>query len=214
MIDSENKKLDRVDLCLADERRVAAELKPGEVRIWTWVVGPSVICGRNQDIPAEVDLDYCKANGIEVYRRHSGGGAVYADSGNIMLSYVTRSEETVPEIFARWIRLLADALRQLGIDAQPTGRNDIEVDGRKVSGGAFYRTHDGASIAHSTLLYDTNAAHMANALTPPAEKLARHGVVSVPARIGLLRDYTDLTFDQLRVSLERILATNPPSHDN
>ena len=159
-----------------------------------WQVEPSVIFGRNQVMESEVDIDFCRTHGIQTYRRKSGGGCVYADLGNVMFSYITRSTE-VNFTFHHFISMLMLVLRRLGLEATTSVRNDVLVDGRKVSGTAYYRLPK-ASIVHGTMLYDTTMEHMLGALTPPQEKLQRNGVQSVRQRIGLLKDYISLSQEE------------------
>lgn len=156
--------------------------------LFTWVVAPTVICGIHQDVEAEVDLDYCRHNGIDVVRRRSGGGAVFANESNVMISYICRDGESVEEVFGRYTARVAAMLRSLGIDAAPGSRNDVLIEGRKVSGGAFYHT-DGAYVSHYTMLIDTDRSQMAGALTPNRAKLESKGVTSVASRITTLREH-------------------------
>lgn len=159
-----------------------------------WQVKPSVIFGRNQLIESEVNTEYCKANGISMFRRKSGGGCVYADMSNIMFSYVT-TETNVNFTFNRYIGMVVAALRKMGVEAVPSGRNDILVDGKKVSGNAFYSI-PGHSIVHGTMLYDTDMRNMTGAITPSDEKLISKGVESVRQRITLLKDHTGMTLGE------------------
>jgi len=184
----------QVSFFLAMEEYVARHFCSAD-SFFTWQVGPSVIFGRNQDIWSEVNVDYCRRQSISMFRRKSGGGCVYADWGNVMFSYVT-PDTNVNLTFHRFISMLILVLRKLGAEATATGRNDVLVDGRKVSGTAFYHLPQ-ASIVHGTMLYDTNMPHMLTAITPPREKLDRHGVQSVRQRIGLLKDHLPLTIGQL-----------------
>lgn len=169
---------------LAMEEWAARSLAPGDY-FFAWRVAPTVICGRNQDIEAEVDLEYCRREGIRVVRRRSGGGAVYADMDNWMFSYITSSDQ-VQQTFARYTTMVASMLSGLGIDARANGRNDIVVDGRKISGNAFYHL-PGRSIAHGTMLYDFDPEPLSRALTPSRAKLVSKGVQSVPMRVTSLR---------------------------
>lgn len=146
-----------------------------------WQVDPTVIFGRNQMIECEVNLDYCRRNAIEVYRRKSGGGCVFADRSNIMFSYITTSPQ-VQLAFGDYCSRVTETLCALGLDAHHNSRNDIMIGSQKVSGSAFYRT-GGRSIVHGTMLYDTDMTHMTNALTPSAEKLRTNGVKSVRSRV-------------------------------
>ena len=169
-----------------------------------WQVRPTVICGRNQVVENEVNTDYCRAHGIEVFRRKSGGGCVYADRSNVMLSFVT-SDEQVGFTFNRFINMILLVLRRMGIEATGTSHNDVMIGSRKVSGTAF-RHLPGGSIVHATLLYDTDMAHMLNAITPPQEKLQRNGVESVRQRITLLKDHTTLSLEEVKALIRNTLC--------
>ena len=170
---------------LAMEEFVASEVE-GEV-FFVWRVEPTVIYGRNQVFENEVNAEYCREHDVDVVRRKSGGGCVYSDLGNIMLSYVS-GRGVVSEVFDRYMTALADALRALGVPAEKSGRNDILVEGRKVSGNAFHQLPD-RSIVHGTLLYSTDLEALAEAIKPPVEKLQRHGVESVRQRVMNLSEY-------------------------
>lgn len=189
---------------LAMEEHVARTTGPGDC-FFTWQVGPSAIFGRNQVAEAEIDLEYCRSRGIATFRRKSGGGCVYADGGNVMLSYITGGE-AVGFTYNKYVQLVLFALRRMGIEATASGRNDIVAGGGKVSGTAFYRL-PGRSIVHGTLLYDTDTENMARALTPPADKLQAKGVKSVGQRIALLKDMTTLPLAGLRAALRRELCS-------
>ena len=163
-----------------------AEWSEGEA-FFVWRVLPTVIIGRNQDLEAEVNLDYCLGHGVRVVRRKSGGGCVYSDKGNIMVSFVSRRGE-VSAVFDRYLSALTACLCSLGLNAEKSGRNDILVDGRKVSGNAFHQLPD-RSIVHGTLLYDRDLDALEEAIRPPVEKLERHGVASVRQRVRNLKEY-------------------------
>ena len=177
---------------LAMEEYVARRLDMDEC-FFSWHVKPTVIFGRNQLIENEVNIDFCKRNNIQTYRRKSGGGCVYADMGNVMFSYITK-DENVNLTFNKYINMVALAIYRLGVDAKASGRNDILIDGRKVSGNAFYHI-PGHSIVHGTMLYDTNMEYMVGSITPNDEKLLSKGVKSVRKHIALLKDYIDLSLD-------------------
>ena len=170
---------------LAMEEFVASEVE-GEA-FFVWRVEPTVIYGRNQVLENEVNIEYCRERKVDVVRRKSGGGCVYSDLGNIMLSYVS-SRGAVSEVFDRYMAALADALRALGVPAEKSGRNDILVEGRKISGNAFHQLPD-RSIVHGTLLYSTDLEALTEAIKPPVEKLQRHGVESVRQRVMNLSEY-------------------------
>lgn len=188
---------------LAMEEYAARHLPPADY-FFVWQVAPSVIFGRNQQMASEVNVDYCQQHDIRMYRRKSGGGCVYADEHNLMLSYVT-ADEMVGPVYHRFLQMILLVLRRLGIEATSTSHNDVLIAGRKVCGTAFYHL-PGRSIVHSTLLYDTNMDHMLAAITPSREKLQQHGVQSVRQRITLLKDYTSLTLDQLKDHIRQTLC--------
>ncbi|MCR5643508.1 MAG: lipoate--protein ligase family protein [Prevotella sp.] len=169
-----------------------------------WQVDPTVVYGRNQVLENEVDTTYCREHGIEVYRRKSGGGCVYADNDNLMLSFVT-SEENVGFAFNRFVNMVLLVLRKLGVQATGTIHNDIMIGNRKLCGTACY--HVGRrSIVHSTLLYDTNMVHMLKAITPGPEKLQKKGIQSVRQRITLLKEYTPLTLEEVKALIRETLC--------
>lgn len=162
----------RLPFFLALEEWVARRMPAGDY-FFSWQVDPTVICGRNQEIDKEVNLEYCRSHGIDVVRRRSGGGCVFADRQNFMFSFITASDMVV-EVFAAYTEMIAAALRKVGIDATSTGRNDITIGGKKVSGNAFYHL-PGRSIAHGTMLYDFDPVHISNAITPSKAKLESKG---------------------------------------
>ena len=181
---------------LAMEEFVARHVKEDDC-FFLWQVEPTVIFGRNQLIENEVNLPYCQEHHINTFRRKSGGGCVYADMSNIMFSYITKADN-VCTTFTRYINMVVDMLRLLGVDARSSGRNDIMIGNRKVSGNAFYHVA-GHSIVHGTMLYDTNMQNMVGSITPSDEKLVSKGVESVRQHIALLKDFISLdiqTFKQ------------------
>ena len=185
----------RLSFYLAMEEYVARE-KSWPDAFFMWQVKPSVIFGRNQVVEAEVNIPYCQEHGIQMYRRKSGGGCVYADMSNIMFAYIT-SEDNVNFTYNRYISMVVHVLRKLGVEATSSGRNDILIDGRKVSGNAFYHL-PGRSIVHGTMLYDTNMQHMVGSITPSDQKLFSKGVQSVRQRIALLKDYISLDINAFK----------------
>lgn len=164
---------------LAMEEFVAGKYE--DEAFFIWRVEPTVIIGRNQDLEAEVNMEYCASHGVHVVRRRSGGGCVYSDEGNIMISYISRRGD-VSAVFDRYLSALTACLCSLGLHAEKSGRNDVLVDGRKVSGNAFHQLTD-RSIVHGTMLYSTGMEALGKAIRPPVEKLERHGVASVRQRV-------------------------------
>lgn len=169
-----------------------------------WQVNPTVIFGRNQLIENEVNLEYCKNHDIKTFRRKSGGGCVYADMNNIMLSYIT-DEGNVNFTFNKYINLIVFMLNKLGVNAVASGRNDIMIDGRKVSGNAFYHTPK-RNIVHGTMLYDTDMQNMVGSITPSDTKLISKGIQSVRQHITLLKDYIDLSLEEFKAFMKQQLC--------
>jgi lipoic acid synthetase/lipoate-protein ligase A len=185
------------------EEYVARHLSADDC-FFMWQVAPSVIFGRNQQLESEVNVSYCREHQIQMYRRKSGGGCVYADQSNIMLSYVT-SEDNVGFAFNRFVNMVLLVLRKMGVEAVGTVRNDILIGDRKVCGTASYHL-PGRSIVHSTLLYDTDMEHMLHAITPGYEKLQAKGIQSVRQRITLLKDYVSLTLEEVKTLIRQTLC--------
>ena len=188
-------KVRRLSFYLAMEEYIARKIDEQDL-FFMWQVEPSVIFGRNQLIENEVNLSFCRERGIKTYRRKSGGGCVYADMSNIMFSYVTK-DEAVGFTFNRYINMVVLVLQKLGVDAKASGRNDVMIGDRKVSGNAFYHI-PGRSIVHGTMLYDTDMVNMVGSITPTDEKLVSKGVASVRQRIALLKDFIDLDINQFK----------------
>ena len=169
-----------------------------------WHVEPSVIFGRNQALEAEVNVDYCREHDIKIYRRKSGGGCVYADKDNLMLSYVS-SEENVNFAFNTFIGMIILVLRRIGIEAVGTSHNDVLIADKKVCGTACYHL-PGKSVVHSTMLYDTNMEHMLKAITPSREKLTSKGVESVRSHITTLREHLSMDIEAFKRHVRKTLC--------
>ena len=187
-----------------------------------WRNRPAVIIGRNQNACREFNAAYARERGIAVVRRMTGGGAVYHDLGN--LNYTFFSFETGADRhgagFAPFAEPVLAALRSLGVNAEFSGRNDILVGGRKVSGSAK-RVHEGRILFHGTLLFDVDLDAMTDVLTPPQAKIEAKGVSSVRARVANLREFLpEMDCDGFRQALQRDLLgqcgldTPRPIHDN
>lgn len=175
---------------LAAEEFVAGMDCAGE-KLFFWSVAPTVIFGRNQVMSDEVNLIWCREHGVQVFRRKSGGGCVYADHGNLMISYISPGI-SAEEAFGRYMELMTSSLAALGLDAVASVRNDIMVGDSKVSGNAFYSLY-GSGIVHGTLLYDVDIDSMSCAITPSVEKLRSKGVASVRQRVANIRPLLGVT---------------------
>ena len=192
----------RLDEYLQLEQDLAADIQ--EPTFFTWIVAPTVIYGQHQVREQEVNEAYCREHGILIVQRKSGGGCVYADSGNVMVSYITPSVHSQVE-FEGFIARLANALQSLGYQAVTTMHNDILVDGHKVSGAACYKLPN-ATIVHATMLYDVNLDALQLAITPSAAKLEKHAVSSVRQRVTNLNTILHLGSTQaFREKLEQLI---------
>lgn len=191
-------------LALIDYLAMEAEMVKtvSEPTLFTWIVPPTVIYGRHQNREQEVNEAYCREHGIAVVQRQSGGGCVYADRGNLMVSFVSPSTHS-QEVFEKFLDILSGALRRLGYDAVTTAHNDVLVSDRKVAGTACYTTPTG-TVVHASMLYDINLEDLEKAITPSAAKLAKHAVSSVRQRVVNLRQIKDLgDIESFRSALEQ-----------
>lgn len=164
---------------MAFEYWALRNLPKGESYFYLWRNRPSVIIGENQNPYTEVNLKFLSDNGITLARRTTGGGAVYHDLRNLNYSFIGEEVSVEP---------IVQMLRSLGVPAERTGRNDIFVEGRKVSGYAR-RFECDRWLVHGTLLYDVDLDTLRKALDTPYGKLSRKGVKSVKSAVANLRDY-------------------------
>lgn len=151
-----------------------------------WQNEPCIVIGRNQNAADEINGDYVRTRSLPVVRRMTGGGAVYHDTGNLNFSFIINGEADRVEL----CRPVIDVLRSIGVVAEISGRNDITVDGRKVSGTAMC-SRGGRSLFHGTLLISADLEAMSEALKPDENKLIGHGVKSVRSRVANLSEYTE-----------------------
>jgi lipoate-protein ligase A len=175
------------DAALIDERQ--AGRVPDTIRFLSF---PSTaLIGRHQDLSREIDLEYCKKQGIGTVRRITGGGAIYLDEGQLGWELVFHRASlgiaALGDLAREICNAAAAGLRALGVDANFRPRNDIEVDGRKISGtGGFY---DGdVLIYQGTVLVDLDPQRMVNALRVPQGKLAKRELDSAAQRVVTLKE--------------------------
>lgn len=176
-----------------------------EPTLFTWIVPPTVIYGRHQVREQEVNEAFCASRGVRVVQRKSGGGCVYADQGNLMISFISPSTHN-QEVFDSFLAMLASTLNELGYAAVTTAHNDVLVADRKVAGTACYTVPTG-TVVHACMLYDVDLEALQNAITPSVEKLQKHAVQSVRQRVRNLRDINNLgDIHTFRQSLENTLS--------
>ncbi len=167
-----------------------------------WRDIPAVIIGKNQDVYAEVNLDYAKDNNIEVFRRKSGGGAVYHDLNNLQYTYISSNVDVKgKESFELFAKPIVDALKNLGLDAEFTGRNDILLEGGKISGNAQYR-YKNRIIHHGTLLFETDKDTISNVLYSRPIKFQNKSVKSVSSRVGSIKEKVDMNLEEFTKYLQ------------
>ncbi len=147
-----------------------------------WQNDNTIVVGKNQNTLSELDIDFVKKNDIRVVRRITGGGAVYHDMGNINFTYITDASDEWECDFSRFAVPVIRTLQALGIDAQMSGRNDIVVDGRKISGNA-QTVVNGRLLHHGTLLLKTDISILKKALKPDLLKIQSKGIKSVESRV-------------------------------
>ena len=198
---------------LAAEEYVFSELSRDYAYFMLWQNRSSVIIGRHQNTAAEVNETFIREKGIKVVRRLSGGGAVYHDLGNLNFTFI-RDETSSRLDLGIFCEPVAAALRELGAPAEVNGRNDITVDGCKISGNAQY-VREGRVMHHGTLLFSADLGVAAQALRPSARKLRSKGVASVRSRMATLKEYLpkDTTLQDFKqLLLDKLFAGQPMEH--
>lgn len=193
---------------LAFEEYVLKTKREGDWLI-LWQNRNAVIVGRNQNALAEIDRAFVEAHGIAVVRRNTGGGAVYHDLGNLNYSFITDAAENQTGADSRFTGPVVRTLRGLGLEAESSGRNDILVSGRKVSGTAQHRSGD-RILHHGTLLFDSDPEMIAGSLNPDPTKFQSKGVKSVRSRVGNIRSFLprDMTMGEFWDYLKTALAAD------
>ncbi|CAH1852363.1 lipoate--protein ligase [Convivina intestini] len=172
-------------------------LHPTEPVFALWQNKRAVIVGQYQNTFAEVNQPYIDAHDVQVVRRMTGGGAVYDDLGNICFTFFVPVKSSAEVDFQKFVRPMYDALQSIGIETEISGRNDLTIDGKKISGNA-QRYSKGYLLHHGTLLWNTDVDAMVQALNVADEKFISKAAKSVRARVGNIKDYApaDLTSDK------------------
>jgi lipoate---protein ligase len=147
--------------CLATEEFL---LKNSSEEIFMlWQSHDTVVVGKHQNTMGEIDYRYVRENGIKVARRISGGGTVFHDRGNVNFTYIKNVSGPGEISFRRFTQPIVDALAEMGIEVSWSGRNDLMVSGKKVSGNAEH-VYKNRVLHHGTLLYDSNLQNLGNAI--------------------------------------------------
>ena len=182
-----------------------------EPLLMLWRNSSSVIVGKNQNTFAEVNAAFAEANKIPVVRRMTGGGAVYHDLKNVNYSLILHERQPDSDSFARFARPVTSALNKLGVPAAFSGRNDILVEDRKISGSAQCCIKN-RTLFHGTLLFDTDMEMLEKLLTPGKLKMESKGVKSVRSRVANLKEFlpemkVETFMEQLRQELQFFAGT-------
>lgn len=167
---------------LALEEYALKNLNLGDDIIILWINGPTVVVGRNQNTIEEINSKFIKEHNINVVRRMSGGGAVYHDLENVNYTFITSSEGDSANNFRKFTQPVIDFLAELGVKAEFTGRNDITIDGKKVSGTAQYYFKN-RMLHHGAILFNTDLNVLKDALNVKLEKIESKGIKSVRSRV-------------------------------
>lgn len=153
-----------------------------------WQNDNTVLLGRNQNPYKEVNWDYMKETQAKLVRRPSGGGCIYTDKNIVQYTIITKKEE---DSLRKFTEPVVNYLNEKGVKAEFTGRNDIIVDGRKISGNAQYKDRE-LMIHHGSIIYQDSSIDIGKLLTPAKLKLAKKSLTSVKSRITSLKSMMNM----------------------
>ncbi len=193
---------------LAFEEYVLKNCTEGDYLL-LWQNDKTIVVGQNQNTEEEINRPFVEEHSIRVVRRATGGGAVYHDLGNLNYSFITDAGDVEELTMERFMKPVVEALRELGLDAQSSGRNDILVEGHKVSGTA-QRLFRNRILHHGTLLFDADVEMVSQALKVDPEKFRSKSAKSVRSRVGNIRDFLkeDMQLQEFWDYLKDTLARN------
>ena len=177
---------------LAAEQYIFDVLSEEHDFIMLWQNDRSVIIGKYQNTLAEINRAFLDENGIKVVRRLSGGGAVYHDLGNLNFTFITHKPEDQPVTMRTFCLPIVDALASIGVKAELNGRNDITVEGKKISGNSQY-VRNGKIMHHGTLLFNSDLDTMEKALSVDPDKMEAKGIRSVRSRVTNISRYSSVS---------------------
>ena len=148
-----------------------------------WINEPTIVVGKYQNTIEEINTEYTRKKGIHVVRRISGGGSVYHDLNNLNYTIISNKQEDKEGFnFKEFSKPIIETLAELGVKAEFTGRNDLEIDGQKFCGNAQAYIK-GRVMHHGCLLFDVNFGELGNALKVSKDKIESKGVKSVRSRV-------------------------------
>ncbi len=172
---------------------------------YLWINDPAVIVGTNQNALEEVNLTFTEENNIKVVRRLTGGGAVYHDRGNLCYTVIAPYNEK-ENSYEKFTTPVIEYLNELGVHAEFSGRNDITVEGRKISGNAQTVFND-RIMHHGTLLFNTDLEGLKKSLIPNKLKMQSKGIKSIRARVANISEFlkSDITIEEFKEGLKQKL---------
>ncbi|MDM5206885.1 lipoate--protein ligase [Cytobacillus kochii] len=173
---------------LAIEEYALKNLDINESYLLFYINKPSIIIGKNQNTIEEINTEYVEKNGLHVVRRLSGGGAVYHDLGNLNFSFITKDDGESFHNFLKFTEPVITALNKLGVNAELSGRNDLTVEGRKISGNAQFSTK-GRMFSHGTLMLDSEIENVVSALKVKKDKIESKGIKSIRSRVANISEF-------------------------
>lgn len=187
---------------LALEEHILKEKKIKEDIIFLWQNTPTIVVGNNQNTLEEMNIPFVNEKKIKVVRRLSGGGAVYQDLGNLNFTFLKRLEKPSNLEIKKFVLPIVETLKKMGVPAKITGRNDITVEGKKISGNA-QRLFRNKILHHGTLLFNTDLDVMSKALQVGFDKIQSKGIKSIRSRVTNIEPYLKQqgTIDEFKESI-------------
>lgn len=183
-----------------------------EMYLLFYINEPSIIIGKHQNTIEEINKKYVDENNVKVVRRISGGGAVYHDFGNLNFSFITKYSPEFFHNFEKFTKPVVETLREMGVNAELGGRNDITAEGRKISGNAQF-TNLKSMFSHGTLLFNSRIEDVVQALNVKQDKIESKGIKSVRSRVANITEFLkeEITITEFR---ERITKNIFKEYDN
>lgn len=202
----DNKGITDPQINLAIEEYILENFGEKDTYLLFYVNSPSIIIGRNQNTIEEINTDYVDEQGIKVVRRLSGGGAVYHDEQNLNFSFITKDDGNSFQNFAKFTQPVVDALNNIGVPVELQGRNDLAVEGRKISGNAMFSTR-GRMFSHGTLMLDSQLEELTKALKVKKIKIESKGIKSIRSRVANIAEYLDspISMDEFKELILRYI---------
>ncbi len=159
-----------------------------------WQNSPTVVIGKNQNAFTEINMEVLEKSNVKIARRITGGGAVYHDEGNVNYSFIAPNAKTEGIDFSRYAEPILNALKTLGLTATLSGRNDILVGDKKISGNAQHRVGSRV-LHHGTLLYSSDLEFLSSVLKVDKEKLTSKAVKSTRSRVENIKNLVTSKMD-------------------